>query len=41
MVYSILFPNAEMLNAFANSVDKEENGDATYTVDGLKVTVNW
>ena len=41
MVYSILFPNAEMLNAFTNAVDNEENGDATYTVDGLKVTVNW
>ncbi len=41
MVYSILFPTAEMRNAFTNAVDNEENGDATYTVDGLKVTVNW
>lgn len=41
MVYSILFPNAEMRNAFTNAVDNEENGDATYTVDDLKVTVNW
>ena len=41
MVYSILFPNVEMRNAFTNAVDNEENGDATYTVDGLKVTVNW
>ena len=41
MNYSILFPNAEMLNAFTNAVDNEENGDATYTVSGNKVTVNW
>ena len=41
MVYSILFPNTTMRNAFTNAVDNEENGDATYTVDGLKVTVNW
>ncbi len=41
MVYSILFPTEEMRNAFTNSVDNDENGDATYTVDGLKVTVKW
>lgn len=41
MVYSILFPNAEMRNAFTNAVDNEENGDATYTVSGNTVTVKW
>ncbi len=41
MVYSILFPNTEMRIAFTNAVDNEENGDATYTVSGNKVTVNW
>ncbi len=41
MVYSILFPNAEMRNAFTNAVDNEENGDATYTVNGNTVTVKW
>ena len=41
MVYSILFPNTEMLNAFTNAVDNEETGDATYKVEGMKVTVVW
>lgn len=41
MVYSILFPNATMRNAFTNAVDNESHGDATYTVSGNKVTVTW
>ncbi len=41
MVYSIVFPNTEMRKAFTNAVDNEKNGDASYTVNGLKVTVNW
>lgn len=41
MVYSITFPNATMLKAFTNAVEMEENGDATYTVNGTTVTVNW
>ena len=41
MIYSITFPNATMLKAFTDAVDKEENGDATYTVNGTTVTVNW
>ncbi len=41
MVYSIKFPNATMMKAFTDAVDMEEHNDVTYTVDGLKVTVNW
>ena len=41
MIYTITFPNKTMLNAFVNAVANEENGDATYTINGNKVTVNW
>lgn len=41
MVYSIKFPNATMLKAFTDAIDREENGDATYTVNGTTVTINW
>ena len=41
MVYSIVFPNKEMRNAFTNAIDNEKNGDASYTVSGNKVTVKW
>lgn len=41
MVYSIKFPNATMLKAFTDAVDREETGDATYKVDGTTVTINW
>ena len=41
MIYSITFPDTTMLKAFTDAVDKEENGDATYTVNGTTVTVNW
>lgn len=39
--YSIVFPNLQMLKAFTDAMDNEENGDATYKVDGTKVTVHW
>ncbi len=41
MEYSINFPNSTMLKAFTDAVDKEENGDATYTVKGTTVSVVW
>ncbi len=41
MVYSIKFPNETMLKAFTDAIDNEENGDATYTVKGTTITVNW
>jgi hypothetical protein len=41
IIYSITFPDTTMLKAFTDAVDKEENGDATYTVNGTTVTVNW
>jgi hypothetical protein len=41
MVYSIKFPNATMLKAFTDAVDKEENGDATYTIKDTTVTIVW
>lgn len=41
MEYSIVFPNATMLKAFTDAMDTEENGDATYKVDGTKVSVVW
>lgn len=41
MIYTIQFPNQTMLKAFTNAVDSEENGDATYTVDGTTVSVVW
>ncbi len=41
MEYSIVFPDLTMLEAFTDAMDKEENGDATYTVDGTKVSVVW
>jgi hypothetical protein len=41
IIYSITFPDTTMLKAFTDAVDKEESGDATYTVSGTTVTVNW
>ncbi len=41
MEYSIIFPNATMLKAFTDAVDKEDNGDSTYTVNDTTVTVVW
>ena len=41
MVYSIKFPNTEMLKAFTDAVDKEKHHDATYTVEGTTVTIKW
>lgn len=41
MDYSIVFPNAQMLKAFTDAVDKEEHHDATYTVKGTTVSVHW
>ena len=34
-------PNEEMLNAFADSIDKEGTGDITYTIDGLTIYVTF
>jgi hypothetical protein len=39
--FSIKMPDMEMVNAFVEAIENEENGDTIYTVDGLKVTVNW
>ena len=41
MVYSIKFPDTEMMNAFLNAVENEEHHDTTYTVNGTTVTINW
>ncbi len=41
MEYSIVFPNTAMLNAFTNAIDTEENRDATYVVDGTKISIVW
>ena len=41
MTYSIKFPNAEMLKAFTDAVDKERHHDATYTVEDTTVTIKW
>lgn len=41
MEYSIVFPNTTMLKAFTDAMDREKNGDATYTVNGTKVSVVW
>ena len=41
MEYSIKFPDEAMMKAFTDSVDAEENGDATYTVSGTTVYVKW
>ena len=39
--FSIKMPDMEMVNAFVEAIENEENGDTIYTIDGLKVTVNW
>lgn len=41
MIFSIVFPDEEMMNAFCEAVDKEIHRDVTYTTDGLKVTCTW
>ncbi len=41
MEYSIIFPNTTMLKAFTDAVDAEEHHDATYTVNGTKVSIIW
>ena len=41
MEYSIKFPDEAMMKAFTDSVDAEENGDATDTVSGTTVYVKW
>ena len=38
---TIQFPDMEMLEAFTDAIDNEINGDASYTVDGLKVNFVW
>lgn len=39
--FSIEMPNMEMVNAFIQAVENEENGDTAYTVNGTTVTVVW
>lgn len=39
--FSIEMPDMEMVNAFTQAVENEENHDTTYTVDGTTVTVVW
>lgn len=39
--FSIKMPDMNMVNAFVEAVENEENGDTTYTVSGTTVTVKW
>lgn len=41
MKFSILMPDEDMLNAFAESIDKHYKKDVTYTIDGLRISVVW
>ena len=41
MKYTIEMPDTDMLRAFAAAIDANLLHDATYTVDGLTITVTW
>ena len=41
MIFTIVFPDEEMRDAFTKSVERNIWHDVTYTTDGLKVTVEW
>ncbi len=39
--FSIEMPDMEMVNAFTNAIENEENGDTSYKVTGTTVSVVW
>lgn len=39
--FTIEMPDKEMLNALAKAIDNEYCHDAKYTIDGLKISVEW
>ena len=39
--YTIEMPDKEMVRAFTQAIDNEENKDTTYTVNGTTVSVVW
>lgn len=39
--FSIEMPDMEMVKAFTQAIENEENGDTTYTVSGTTVSVKW
>ena len=39
--FTIVMPDEEMLNAFCKSIDNNYNHDVTYSIDRLKISVEW